>query len=146
MKTMLAGWRRLWQHKGTWLAVTGMAAGEAGLLAWWLTLPVATAWNLALHAAVLILMLGFAVLAWRMTRRAFPKGRWQVWPAVPLALAAGIALPAALVWWVPGFESMEAQAVSMALRFVLAGVLFTGSLLWLAACGAAQVEEGSVEG
>ncbi len=135
MKTMAQGWRLLWSSKATWLMVTGIAVGEAGLAAWWLTLPVATAWNLALHGLVLAMMLGFAVLAWQMARRAFPGGKRRAWPAVPVAAAVGIVLPAALVWWVPGFESMEAQAASMAVRFALAGVLFTGALLWLAACG-----------
>lgn len=135
MKTMLAGWRRLWRRKGTWLAVTAIAAGEAGLAAYWLGLPVATGWQLALHAAVLLMMAGCAGLAWFMMRRAFPGAMRMEWVAAPAAAAAGIVLPAVLVWWAPAFESMEAQAASMVVRFVAAGLLFTGSLLWLAACG-----------
>lgn len=140
MKTMLAGWRRLWGRKGTWLAVAALAAGEAGLLAWWLALPVATGWQLALHAALLVMMAGCAVLAWRMARRAFPGAMRMEWGAAPIAAAAGFVLPAVLVWWVPAFESIEAQAASMTVRFVAAGLLFTGSLLWLAACGGREEE------
>lgn len=134
MKRMAQGWRLLWRAKVAWLAVASMAAGEAGFAAWWLMLPVATAWNLALHGVVLLLMAGLAALAWQVVRKAFPPGGGFLWPALPVALAAGVAVPAALVWWVPGFESMEAQAASLAVRFLLAGALFTGSLLWLAAC------------
>jgi hypothetical protein len=131
---MTQGWQRLWSRKGTWLLVTAIAGAEAGLLAWWLTLPVATAWDLVLHVVVLLAMAAFAALAWRVARRALPGALGFCWPALPVALAAGVGVPALLLWWVPGFESIGAQAASLAVRFLLAGVLFTGALLWLAAC------------
>lgn len=136
MNTMLAGWRRLLRRKGVWAQIACIAAGEAGFVAWWLTLAVATAWDLALHVFVLLLMAGLAVLAWQLMRKAFPPARGPLWSAAPVALAAGVLLPAVLVWWVPGFESLGAQAASAAVRLTLAAALFSGALVWLAACRA----------
>ncbi len=106
---------------------------------WWLSLPVADVMDLVLLAVVGLVAVALAVcMAWKAFQmwggglfRALGHGPF--WPALLLAGVFGLLLPWGLVKWVPGVEGLWSQAASMAVRFGLAIVLFTSSLLWLGA-------------
>jgi hypothetical protein len=131
------------EKKWAWVQMAALMAGMAGVAAWWLALPVAKTWDLALHGLLLLVLVGFAALGWMVVRRAFLTGAapWRVvlgssvfWLAAGVAVISGVVVPAALLRWVPELESLAAQAVSAGVRFMLAGLLSTGSIVWLAAC------------
>jgi hypothetical protein len=89
-------------------------------------------------AAGIIALIVFAVM---LARRAFAPLRWRnVALLAPLALALLIAAgtPYLLLHWVPQLSSLAAQAISAALRFLLAALLCTGALLWLWANATAE--------
>lgn len=134
----MTAFRLLLSKKLLWIeetALIGLLLGGAYL---WLGLPVATTLNLAEHVLLLLVMAGLVWLAIALANRAFGKVRFgkalktpAFWLYALVALAVGVVLPYQLIWWIPEVGSMTAQAVSAAVRFLLAGVLFTGSFLWL---------------
>jgi hypothetical protein len=139
----------LWRRKGACLGVACLLAGLPGWLTMWLSLKVATTWDLALHALILIAALGFLAFAAMLLKRAFltpaPR-RLFASPAFWLALAVfvvlGIWLPWKLIWWVPELASLKAQAASAAARFLTAHLLFSLVLSWLiASAGLHQPKE-----
>ncbi len=122
----------LWDRKLLWAEETLLLAVLAAAVYGWLALPVATAWHLAFHvlsAAGIAALMAFAVL---LARRAFGPLRWRTAVLAPLAIAllGAFGAPYLLVHWVPEFGSLAAQALSAALRFLLAGLAATGALLW----------------
>lgn len=142
VKPLTEGFWLVLEKKWAWVQVAALMASMAGVAAWWLALPVAKTWHLVLHGLLLVVMGGFAVLAMLVLRRAFlvRAQSWKVVLACPeFWLAAGAAIsgavvPAGLLWWVPRLESLQAQALSAVVRLMLAGLLSTGSVVWLAAC------------
>ncbi len=122
----------VWDRKLLWLEETVLLAALIAAAYGWLALPVATTLHLALHvitAAGMIALLGLAVM---LARQAFGPMRWKTAVLGPLALTLIIAAgaPYLLLNWVPELSSLTAQAISAALRFLLAGLLVTGALLW----------------
>ncbi len=74
----------------------------------------------------------FGVFAWLAGGRMLPR-RWTYWlMCVGLVIAASW-LPWKLLWWVPKFDTITAQTVSLTLRFGIAYLLWLGSLLLFAA-------------
>jgi hypothetical protein len=142
MTTIGSAWSRGWRAvRGAWWLViedTAVAAGLVGILAWWLSLPVATWWDLLQHLFLPLLSGFLIVFEYRRARRRLaPAGlAWNGRPAVTAAavwLLAGVALPALLVWWVPLFQSLAGQLTSAIVRFGLAAALLvTISLWWMA--------------
>ena len=123
----------LWDRKLLWLGETALLGALVAAVYGWLALPVATTWHLALHVITAAGIVALVVLGAMLARRAYGRLRWNAALLAPLALALIIALgaPYLLLNWVPQLGSLTAQAVSAALRFLLAGLLSTGALLWL---------------
>lgn len=123
----------------------------AGLAWWWLSMPVATMLNLALLASVSVVTPLLAVLlVWRAFV-VFRRNRASGWRAagqasflvaLMLALLTGVALPWALIQWVPEVSGLWGQLASMVVRWSVAGIVFVASLLWLAAVTRLVVESG----
>lgn len=124
----------VWGRKLLWLEETLLLVVLVAATYGWLALPVATIWHLALHvvtAAGIAAIIAFAAI---LARRAFGPLHWRSAALLaPLALALLIAAgaPYVLLSWVPALESLTAQAVSAALRFLVAAFLCTGAMLWL---------------
>lgn len=124
------------------LALVAGMAGVVLLLAltwWWLSLPVAEAMDLILLAVIGLAAVALAgCMAWRAFRMWGAKplkamGRGAFWAAAVAAALTGLLLPWSLLNWVPGLDTLLAQAVSMLVRFGIAVVLFTASAMWLGA-------------
>lgn len=64
-------------------------------------------------------------------RSAWVRPLWY-WIAVPLLLLAGLYLPLRILLWVPKLSAFGMQVVSLAVRAILAYLLFAGGLLGLA--------------
>jgi len=136
----------LGRRKLLWLGQTALLAAALALSFAFLTLPVARWWQLALHAACFLALGGLCFLSYWWARRALPARPWAVKePVFGLALILWLLValwaPWRLLWWVPAVEGLPLQALSAALRFLLAGLLFTGASLWLAACKEVPHEE-----
>lgn len=142
---------RAWRHAlsalgrqwRTWAGVSLALAGALAFAGLWLWTPVSRASLLALQGAYLLASAACVVRALVQARRGFaPAGvawgrlwrRGEFLAAVALFAAGGVWLPARLAAWVPRFESLAAQAASVAVRLAAAWLLFTGGLCWLAAC------------
>ena len=130
-------------------------AGFAGILAlagvvyWWLAMPVARMWDLVLLAvtglAALIMAAGLAwkgLTAFRCAGSSLPRaaGKGPFWLAGMIGLGTGILLPWLLIRWVPEVHGLWPQAASMGIRFTIAGLCFVSTVLWLGAV-AAQLGE-----
>ena len=123
----------VWNHKLLWLEETLLLAALVAAVYGWLALPVATTWHLALHVVTAAGILALIVFAAILARRAYGPLRISIAVLAPLAIALFIAIvaPYFLMSWVPALGSLTAQAISAALRFLLAALLCTGALLWL---------------
>jgi hypothetical protein len=131
---------QLWPR---WLLVSAVLGVAAGLAAGWLWTPLERNWHLLLNAAYL---LGSAAAAsWALTyahRRFAPEGirlfraaqRAEFWGALAIFGALALWVPARLVTWVPGFQSLAGQAWSAGVRAGAAWALFTAGICWLLAC------------
>ncbi|MGQ9918423.1 MAG: hypothetical protein ACUVS7_13475 [Bryobacteraceae bacterium] len=131
---------RLWPR---WLWVSGILAVAGGLAAGWLWTPLETGWHLILNAAYLLGSAGLAAWALTDAHRKFAPGgirliraaqRAEFWGALAIFTAAALWAPARLVTWLPGFETLAAQAWSALVRAAAAWVLFTAGICWLLAC------------
>lgn len=134
----MTAFRRLLAQKLLWLEETVLVGAILALAYFWLGLPVATTLHLVEHVLVVLAMAALIWLAVWLANRAFGKAalgqalkKPAFWGAAVVALVLGVAVPYQLIWWVPDVASMTAQAVSAGVRFVIAGLLFTGSFLWL---------------
>ncbi|GIU75910.1 MAG: hypothetical protein KatS3mg004_2997 [Bryobacteraceae bacterium] len=136
LRLLLAGWR-------DWILVASILAGVGGVAVLWLAAPLATAMHVALQAVYTLWALALLCYAlWLARRRFAPRGirlgrllrRPELWGGLVLAAVAGLLLPWALAHWVLSFESLAAQAASALVRFLIAWVLFSGSVCWLVAC------------
>lgn len=149
MTTLIEALPLLWRRKVACLSVACLLAGLPGWAALWLSLKVATAWDLALHALILVAALGFLAFAAILLKRAFLTPTPQrvfaspaCWLALAVFLVLGVWLPWKLIWWVPELASLNAQAASAAARFITAHLLFSLSLSWLiASAGLHQPKE-----
>jgi hypothetical protein len=122
----------VWDRKLLWFQELVLLAALIAAAYGWLALPVATTWHLAMHVITAAGMIALIILAVMLARRAFGPLRWTTAALGPLALTLIIAAgaPYLLLNWVPELSSLTAQAISAALRFLLAGLLVTGALLW----------------
>lgn len=106
----------------------------------WLSLPVATGWQLATQAAGALALLAVPVILLHRIYRAMGGGAFRPHPALLLALPAaafsGLWLPFRLLWWIPQIPSFAGQTASLLLRFAAADLLFSFALLWLVALAA----------
>lgn len=134
----MIAFRRLLSQKLLWIEETALVGAILGSAYGWLALPVATTLHLVEHVLLFLLIVGLVWLAVRLPNRALGPVQWGkalmvpgFWVAVVVTLVVGFVLPYYLIWWIPELGSMTAQAVSAGIRFLLAGVLFTGSMLWL---------------
>jgi hypothetical protein len=123
----------VWDRKLLWLEETVLLCTLVAAVYGWLALPVATTWHLALHvltAAGIVALIAFAAI---LARRAFGPLRWTAALLPPLAIALFVALgaPYLLLNWIPELASFVAQAISAALRSLLAAFLCSGALIWL---------------
>lgn len=123
----------IWERKLLWLEETVLLGAVLAAVYGWLALPVATTWHLALHvitAAGIVALVAFAVI---LARRAFGPLRWSASALPPLAIALFLTLgaPYLLLNWIPELASFPAQAISAALRSLLAAFVCSGALLWL---------------
>jgi hypothetical protein len=86
-------------------------------------------------AAALLAVLPFASQAAGGAKRtaAAALRHWRYWAGTLALLLAGICLPVLLAGWIPKFQSLPAQAVSMLLRFALAYVIAVAAWLEIAA-------------
>lgn len=116
-----------------WLEETLLLAALVAAAYGWLALPVATTWHLALHVVTVAGMIAVIVFAAMLARRAYGPLRFTIAALAPLAIALMIAIgaPYLLLNWVPELGSLTAQAISAAVRFLLAALFCTGALLWL---------------
>jgi hypothetical protein len=122
-----------WRRPRAWGESLALLLLWCALAWWWLSLPVATAFDAAL--LVLVALAALALPAWVLWRARSIWKQPRVYAALPLALAASLALPWLLIRWVPPFESFMLQALSAAVRFTLAAVCFAGPWLWLGEIG-----------
>jgi hypothetical protein len=123
----------------------------AALLTWiaafflWLGIPVATAWQVALQALSAAALVAFPVLlVVRLFRALGGAGlRFSLLLALALCIAAvvGLYAPYKLIWWIPQVKSMTAQTVSMVVRFLVAGLLASFSLVWVIGIAAQHGKE-----
>jgi hypothetical protein len=148
VKLLTASLSRLYAHKLLWLEEAFLLASALAGIYGWLLLPVATIWHLALHLLVTLAILSLLYFGVRLAWRRFAPFDWKraisapsFWMAMLLWLALGLWLPYKLVGWIPEFAGLAAQFASAVIRVALAGMLFTGGLLWLIACGARTPEE-----
>lgn len=146
MKLMTSSLGRLWRWKSLWLVETLLLAIVLASVYGWLALPVARWWHIASHVAVALLVAGLIYLALRLMRRKLAGGTSALkepafWLATLLWVLVGLWLPYRLIWWVPALDGFNAQAISAALRFLVAGTLFTGAWMWLAACASRPAGE-----
>ncbi|MGJ5818268.1 hypothetical protein [Paludibaculum fermentans] len=130
--------RRLLSQKLLWIEETALVGAILGAAYGWLALPVATTLHLVEHVLLFLLIVGLIWLAFRLANRALGPVEWgkavslpAFWIAAVVTLVLGFVLPYYLIWWIPELGSMTAQAVSAGIRFLIAGLLFTGSMLWL---------------
>ena len=130
----------VWDHKLLWLEETLLLAALVAAIYGWLALPVATTWHLALHVVTAAGILALIVFAAMLARRTYGPLRFTIAALVPAAIALFIAVgaPYLLLNWVPALGSLTAQAISAALRSLLAGLLCAGALLWLWANATAE--------
>ena len=140
MNVLHSSLKLLWSRKLLWLEETLLLAAVLAGIYGWLGLPVASAWLLGLHVLAGLAIVAVVVFGCLLSRR-MGSADWRgavrggpFWLAVGLCLIAGFAIPYWLVWWIPNLEGMTAQAISALVRFAAAGLLFTGSLLWLRGC------------
>lgn len=136
--------REAWRRPRKWLEGLGLLLLWCALAWWWLSLPVASAADLALLALVGLVVT--AIPAWLLWRVRMIWRSPQAGIAFLLALAAALVLPWLLVNWVPEFESFAMQALSMALRFGMAAVCFVGAWLWAASAVRRLAAEGAEDG
>lgn len=141
MKLLAQAFFRLWLRKRLWLQETLLLAALLAAAYGWLSLPVAGNWHLALHVLTALAMLSVAVFGVRLAWRAFAPchgagilAEAHFWLALVIWVAAGLWLPVKLIWWIPELAGLPMQAASAAVRFLLAGLLFAGGLLWLLSC------------
>ncbi|MGC4056265.1 MAG: hypothetical protein QM757_46280 [Paludibaculum sp.] len=134
----MIAFRRLLSQKLLWIEETALVGAILGCAYGWLALPVATTLHLVEHVLLLLLIAGLVWLAIRLANRALGAVQWgkaltlpAFWIAAVVTLLIGFVLPYYLIWWIPELGSMTAQAVSAGIRFLIAGLLFTGSMLWL---------------
>lgn len=124
----------VWGRKLLWVEETLLLAALVAAVYGWLALPVATIWHLVLHVITAAGTIALIVFAAMLARRAYgPLRLRNAALLAPLAIAilVGVGAPYLLLNWVPPLGSMAVQAISAALRFLLAGLLCTGALLWL---------------
>ena len=69
---------------------------------------------------------GFRSIRWRHTN-------WRYWIEVPLLLLCCLRLPLILIYWVPPLDGFFLQSASVALRFLIAYLLF--GIAWLVLAG-----------
>lgn len=132
-------------------AFAEQAAGLAALGAvwiWWLGIAESTAGRLLLSgAALLVLVAGFWLLVRRGRARLADPGQpgspAQVFTAL-LLLAMSIGAAYFLIWWVPGFEGLRGQMVSLVLRFGAAFLLV--ALFWSNFLAALAPKRETIEG
>lgn len=140
-RMMVEAMREAWARPKAWAAGLGLLAVWCGLAWWWLSLPVASALDVALVGLVGAAALALpAWLFWRARRNFKVPG---VWAALPLAVLIGFGAPWLLVRWVPELPGFAAQASSAGVRFALAAVCFVGAWLWLGRVGAKLQESKS---
>jgi hypothetical protein len=73
-----------------------------------------------------------------------PLGRWQYYAAVAFCLIVGTLAPYKLVWWIPKFEGLSAQAASAGIRLGIAYLLaITGWFLLAAAVSRLSAKHGA---
>lgn len=124
----------VWDRKLLWLEETLLLAALVAAIYAWLALPVATMWHLTLHVITAVGIVALIVFAAMLARRAYGPPRWRnaaLLPPLVIAVLIGAGAPYLLMNWVPSLGSMTLQAISAALRLLLAGLLCTGALLWL---------------
>ena len=134
------------------LALYGLVAWAAGAsgqpafrLASWLTLKLRTPvkpatvariflggfwivrWVL-LPVVLLPVASGIAAHGWRGVVEIRGQSRWRYWLEVPLLLVAGLLLPFVVLGWVPGVSGFAIEAVSFAVRMLVAYLLFVGAM------------------
>ncbi|WP_321474819.1 hypothetical protein [uncultured Paludibaculum sp.] len=134
----MIAFRRLLSQKLLWIEETALMGAILGSIYVWLGLPVATTLNLVEHALLILLILGLLWVSIWLANRAFGRVQFgkvlklpAFWISAVITLVVGFVLPYYLIWWIPDLGSMTAQAVSAAIRFLIAGLLFTGAMLWL---------------
>lgn len=148
MKFFSAAAARVWAHKLLWLGEI-VLLGVTGAVAYgWLALPVATVWHLVAHLLLAGAILSLLYFGLRLASRALGPADWkraihapQFWILAFVCIVAGLWLPFRLIWWIPVFDALAAQAASVALRFAAASVLFTGAMLCLLAAARGTMEE-----
>lgn len=136
--------RDAWRRPRRWLEGLGLLLLWCALAWWWLSLPVASAADLAL--LVLVGLVAIAIPLWLLWRARMLWRNPQTGIAFLLALAAALIVPWLLVNWVPAFESFTMQAVSMVLRFGVAAVCFVGAWLWAAGVAERLPAKGADDG
>jgi hypothetical protein len=109
-------------------------------LYFWLSLPVATVWQLVAQGAGALALLAVPLILIHRIYRAAGGGPFRPHPALLLALPAaafvGLWLPYRLLWWIPPLSSFAGQTTSLVLRFAAADLLFSFALLWVIAIAA----------
>jgi hypothetical protein len=140
MKFLSASVARVWAHKLLWLGETLLLGVTGAAVYGWLALPVATVWHLVAHLLLAGAILALLYFGLRLASRSLGPANWkraarapQFWIFALACVAAGVWLPFRLIWWIPVFDALAAQAASAALRFTMAAALCTGALLCLLA-------------
>lgn len=113
----------------------------------WLSIPVASFWQLILQAVVALALIVLPLCGLRLLFKRMGGRR----VAFSLPLLAGVAaailavayLPYKLIWWIPQVQSFGAQSASMALRFLVAGLLAAFMVVWLTALAAGPAPASS---
>lgn len=146
-------WRRVWRRK--WMISAGLAAllAVGAMTWWWLSMQVATTMQVALLVLVGLVTVALAVgLLYKgltLCRETRAPG-WAAlqsaafWAAFGVSLVSGVLIPWLLMRWVPEFDGLWAQMLSMFIRWAAAGKFFVICLLWLGAVARVIVE--SVDG
>lgn len=144
--------RRVLHRPGLMAAGCAGLAVLAGLVYWWLALPVARTRDLVLLAGLGLLALtlaallgwkGLTILGQANSSLSHATRRATFWLAAAIGLGTGILLPWLLVKWVPDVDGLWLQAISMVIRFLIAGVCFTATVLWF---GAVVAQLGETHG
>jgi hypothetical protein len=101
----------------------------------WLGIPVAAGWQIAGQAVAGVVLAGAPIAMLVFLYRTVGGKRFQPGPSFAVALAGALFLggyaPYRLIWWIPAFAALPAQAVSMAARFLAALLLFSFAVLWM---------------
>lgn len=135
MSPLVATLLETWRRPGLLLAVLAATAIWIAAFFLWLGLPIATGWQVFLQAAAALGLLLYPCFLVARVFRALGGTRVRFSSAlvagILLAGLAGLALPYVLIWWIPKLQSLAGQSASAAVRFLLAGLLFSNSLIWV---------------